>query len=279
MHTLASLVLLLLWLMVSAAHGAAPDSRYVQSVHVSLMDWTDLSIIAGGADLITADEQDMSRRSVIAQRKARLNALKNIYDSLGQINLDSSTSIGQALEMDPSAARDFSAMVKQAAVHERVRTAGRSHLAEVFVILDFRDEQTRVFMPELLFAPVLAADPGEGTAAVPGSCQVFIDAADSGVSPAIIPSILDEQGNILFRASILGSGKRSASSTVSYMRRSLEGDGFKTISPQGQTLWIRSTGYSGKLGTDVMLEGEVAERFRRVVSSARDGCSVTIILK
>ncbi len=279
MKIVPTFVLFFLLTFLAADDSFSETGRYVGRLGTSSMDWTLDRIISGGASSFRAEGRDVSRKSVIAHREAKIRAVRNLYESLGEINLDSSTTFNHIRMEDPSFSRDFSAMAQQAVVVDRVRTTGGRYLVEVFVMLDLWDEQTRLFMPGFMFErPEYAAFQTEDPL-LPDDCTIYIDAADLGVSPAVIPSITNEHGEILFRASTLGTGKNDLRSNVRYIRTDSESVLFRSIPSSGQTTWIRADQASGQLRTDVRLDREGAERFLRTVSSAGDGCSINIILK
>ncbi len=275
------LALILFW---SLPAGADSFPETAPHIHVSLlgvssMDWTRNRIVSGGAVYFRAEGEDVTRKAVLAERKGRIRALKNLYDSLGETYLDSSSTISHIQNRNPGVARDFSAMVQQAEVVEIIRNSGSGHLVEVFVMLDLWNEQTRLFMPNFMFKPVETVNIQNDDFLLTGDCVIYIDATGIDVSPAIIPAITDNHGNVLFRASILGSDKRAGQSSISYIRSSPLEHSFPSIRDPGQRVWIKAQDATGDLKTDIRLDTGGAEKLTRVVSSTESHCSVNIILK
>lgn len=252
---------------------------YISQQGTVLMDWTRGRIVAGGAISFESDKDDPAHQAIIAEREAKIRALKNLYDSLGEIYLDSSTTLGQVMSRNQGVMHDMSTMAQQAAVVDKVTIAGISHLVEVFVMLDLWDEYVRMFMPVNLFISPEIIDIYNEEALLPGDCVVYVDALDVDAAPAIIPSITDEYGNILFRASVLGSGKNVGTSRISYVSTAHQGQKFKANLNQGQAMWIKAEKSSGSFRTDLQLDSHGTEKFKSVVSSTRDECSVKIILE
>jgi len=258
--------------------GSVRDSCVVRMKATS-MDWTRNTVVTSGSAFFKAWGEEVSHKAGVAERQAKIRAIKNLYDFLGEIYLDSSTTISHAQKKNPGMARDLFAMAQQAVVVETVRTSGHGYLVEVFVKLDLWDEQVRLFMPDFLFARTLKRNLKGNEVLLRGDCVINIDATGLEVSPAIIPSITDEHLDILYRASILGSGQRSGKSNIGYTSSSGSEPVFRTIRSHDQTMWIRADKASGELGTDILLDADGAERFTRVISSSKDDCSINIILK
>ncbi len=272
-----------LWSMSAAADNFswAGQDNYVVQMGGSSMDWTMDVITSGGSSIFSAEGESTSHRAMVAEREARFRALKNLHDSIGETYLDSSTTINHVRSRNPGVTKDFAAMVQQATVVDRVMipVPGGQNLVEAFVMLDLWDEQTRFFMPGFLFAPVETGDFQDSDSLLSGDCVINIDAAGLGVSPAIIPSITDKHGNMLLRASTLGSGRKAGRSNISYIRSSSQEPGFRTIQSQGQITWIKAERALGEHGTDIGLNAEGSDKFIQVISSSRDDCSINIILK
>jgi len=273
--------LILFWSLTLTAEGfsGSVSDSYVVRIGATSTDWTRNTILASGTAFFKAGGEDVSHKAGVAERQARIRAIKNLYDFLGEIYLDSSTTLNHAQKKNPGMARDLFAMAQQAVVVETVRTSGHGYLVEVFVKLDLWDKQVRLFMPDFLFARTEKGNLKSNEVLLRGDCVINIDATNLEVSPAIIPAITDEHWNILYRASTLGSGQRAGKNNIGYTSSSGPEPTFRTIRSHGQTIWIRAGKASGELGTDILLDADGAERFTRVISSSKDDCSINIILK
>ncbi|MFP4108380.1 MAG: hypothetical protein ACLFT1_04795 [Desulfonatronovibrio sp.] len=255
------------------------QSGYISQLGTASMDWTRGRIVAGGAASFELNREDPAHQAIIAEREAKIRAIRNLYDSLGEIYLNSSVTLDRVQDRDQDVMRDVSTMVQQAVVVDKVSVSGSRHLVEVFVMLDLWDEHVRMFMPEDLFITPEISEADSEDALLPGDCVIYVDALDVDAAPAVIPSITDEHGNILFRASVLGSGKSAGTGRISYVGAAHQGRKFKTTPNDGQTMWIRPEKSSGRFHTDLQLDSQGAEKFKSVVSSTRDDCSVKIILE
>ncbi len=269
-------------LLAWAAHAdVSPDGHQdslVRQLGTASVNWTSGRIVAGGSSAFKAEGKDIGHKVHLAERQARVKATRNLFDALGQMKLNSSSTFGELWIAAPEIRQNVSSMVHQAVVVDKAQTAGAYHLVEVFLLLDLWDEHTRLFMPVALFqAPETEGFLGEGLQ-LPGDCVIYMDTDGLDLNPAVIPSIIDEQGTLVFRASILGSAKNSGNSRVSYVRSFRDSVMFRP-GGQGQTTWIRAGRASGKNSSDIQLDKEGAEKFRQVISSTNDGCTVKIILQ
>ncbi|MFO7728123.1 MAG: hypothetical protein R6X11_07315 [Desulfonatronovibrio sp.] len=280
MKSIMMLGLIFLWSATLA--GGTPGTGqgvYISQAGIASMDWTRGRVVAGGAVSFESGGEDPAHQAMIAERKAKIRAMRNLYDSLGEIYLDSSGTLGRLQKMNQDVTRDISTMVQQATVVDKVVVPGNRYLVEVFVMLDLWDEHVRMFMPGNFFISPEISDIQAEDHLLPGDCVIYLDATDMDAVPAVLPSITDEHGNILFRASVLGSGEGAGTSRISYVSVPDQGQKFKTTASQGQTVWIRPEKSSGEFNTALQLDSQGTEKFKKVVSSTRDECSVKIILE
>lgn len=262
-----------------ASPAETEHGGYFSQLETASMDWTRGRVVAGGAVSFESSGEDPAYQVMIAEREAKIRAIRNLYDSLGELYLNSSDIPGRVQDINQDVGHDISSMVQQAAIVDKVVIPGNRYLVEVFVMLDLWDEHVRMFMPANFFispeiSNIQAEDPQ-----LPGECVIYLDAAEMDAAPAVIPSIMDEHGNILFRASVLGSGKGAGTSRISYVSVPDQGPKFKATAKQGQTVWIRPEKSSGEFNTALQLDNQGTEQFKKAVSSTRDECSVKIILE
>jgi hypothetical protein len=136
-----------------------------------------------------------------------------------------------------------------------------------------------MLMPDFFFMQPEFDAEHENATAVTGNCLIFIDASEADLSAAIAPSVVDEQGRVLFKASIFGSSPEKDKAAVSYAASSSEPMRFMPVQSGEYALWIRAKEASGSQKTYPVLDEQAAGRFMDMLSSHEGRCSVIILVK
>ncbi|WP_028574508.1 hypothetical protein [Desulfonatronovibrio hydrogenovorans] len=271
-------LLLFSYSITQAENDLPGQENYVRQLETGSINWTKGRVIASGSGSYSGQGERMSEKAMIAERKAMIQARKNLLESLGRISFDSETELERLFREDSALKNDFSALIQHALVLDRIHTAGDKYLVEVFLLIDLWDEQSRILMPGNLFLPPHQGGSRSADSFMSGDCVIYVEADQAGIHPALVPAIVDDKGNILFRASALGPEPRARQSSVTYIRAPREGREFRTIRTRGQSMWVKADRASGKNNSDIVLTKEGAERFKRVISSTEQNCIVKIVL-
>lgn len=270
-------------LMPRASWGLG-DYRFKD--HVTFKDgveinWTKGWIKAPGLSFAASEELDRDFSGAVLERVSRLNASKNLFQTLIELPA------GHAEQNGPvpgradakSLEKELKNLVFQAELSDVVRISGNGLLFETYLRLDTQDPMLRMLMPDLFFMQPEFDAEHENTTAVTGNCLIFIDASQADLSAAIAPSVVDEQGGVLFRASIFGGSPEQDKPAVSYAASSAEPMRFRPVQTGEHALWIRAAEASGSQKTSPVLDEQAAGRFMDMLSSHEGRCSVIILVK
>lgn len=254
-------------------------SQYFEHTpNVGGIDWTGQKIRATGYGAANPNTPPGAQRAGALQA-AKLVALRNMLEMVKGMNLNSQTTIENA-------------MVSSDVIQTRVRGFVRN-----FRIVDERymetgDIEVDVEVPLAVFNEILykmpgALTPGSGYGANPDGNATYSGAAITGLiivaggldaKPALAPRILDEQGNLVY-----GSGDVSREYAISVGIAGYEKDLERARANErvaGNPLVIKALKVSGDNKSDLVISDADASRIREAARHMKflEQCKVMIIL-
>jgi len=145
-----------------------------------------------------------------AERAAKLDAIRNCMEAVKGVRIQGSETVGGAIAGDPALRARVEGVVKGFKVVDKPRYFSDGGVEmDVEVPLDGVAEA--VLPPAREGAAAAAAAPGDETG-------LLVDAAGTGVVPALAPRLLDEQLGEVYGAASLGAAARHKTGPAAYAR-------------------------------------------------------------
>ncbi|MFW5730079.1 MAG: hypothetical protein ACOCV7_00390 [Desulfonatronovibrionaceae bacterium] len=254
---------------------------HISVINGAEINWTKGWITAPGLSFAASTDLNRSFSGGVPERRSQLHAARALFQAVmnlpwGHPEKDDLT---QLAAEDKGLENEVRDLASQAQVSEVLRLSGNGLLFETYLRLDMQDTVLRMLMPDIFFMSPEFSLKQEKSTAVAGDCVIFLDASETALSAAVAPSILDEQGSILFRASVFGSRPEKDARSVAYAASGAEPLRFRPVQIRDQALWIRSSKASGFQNTCPVLDEQAAGRFMDMLSLHQGRCSVLILIK
>ncbi len=192
---------LVLALIVGGLLASASAASEEQRPHVPGVDWERMVIRATGAGAPDLNAPNIAVARLGAERAARLDAMRNILETLQGVRVSTRSTAGGVMDSDSAVKARVEGLIRNFEVVDTRYYADGG--VEVDVEMSLIGELGQSLLPPGRADP----PPSEGEQSHSG---VIIDATGMSVTPALAPRVLDERGNEVY-----GAGKVSPEAVVS----------------------------------------------------------------
>lgn len=261
-----ALGLLLACTGLALAQFASTDTRVTETLTHGKVDWTDgLALSQGSATGATR------RGAAVGTGHAAFQAARqSLGRLLGQMRLDATQTLGQAMQAGAVSPQALDGVFEQATIAATQYGAGGA--VETTVQLPLAGALTALLLP----AGGAQTAPEPTTEAV--HTGVVIDARGLAVQPALLPHIIDEQGQPLYTPALV---EREAAIQQGYVAYAKAFDQPPLPARIGnQPLVVRALRVTGTARVDVVLSMAEAARLRDYAATRRlvRQCRVLIVI-
>lgn len=237
-----------------------------------VIDWGARMVRARGSGVVDPGDQNPARARLMAERAAVVVAQRNLLEILKGVRVDADTKVENFVTKFDVIYTHLEGIVKGA------RQVGPAHFDSARGVVEVELEVNLVGSQSV--AEALA--PGLGQTKTPApemqtsgvreffqkySALVF-DAGNSGLKPSLFPKIYDEAGNLLLDTKELyqytGTTGQKVVHYISKLDEILSRPEFAN-----QPLVLKVKQVRGRLGTDMVLSKEDADKFKRIKDGAR----------
>jgi hypothetical protein len=162
------------------------------------LDWTAGVLTVYGEGLAPPEIQHPAQRRLLGFRAAKATAYRNLLELLGQVHVDASTTVGQAMVASDSIRTRVSGLVRGARLVPESQQE-KDGVYQVALALELSDELTATLLPRRSPPP---APPAESALYEPPQTYtgLVIDARGLPLRPSMAPRLLSAGGNELFGA-------------------------------------------------------------------------------
>ncbi|WP_291323354.1 hypothetical protein [Desulfonatronospira sp.] len=250
---------------------------YIRHIGTGSINWTEGRVHSVGSSRMQ-DLEDQEKAARMAERDALVKARKALLDNLMQLNVDSTSRIGDLALQDPETARKLRALAHNSQVWETVYYHHPRDKVEVHVFLDLMDHDVQRLLPAAVFVGPEWRKTGRVAVNVMPYCSMYLDATGLRASPALVPAFVDRDGNILYKASVLGKQPGSRGGHVRYIRVDKDFNITRLYESGPQGFKVIAEGIDGQLESDFVLSWEDSLQLDDIAEGIPDDCPVIIIM-
>ena len=176
-----------------------------------LINWTEGAVSARGVGVPSPDTHPAAARAM-AFRAAKVVASRNLLETVQGIRVDSETIVENYVVKSDTIKQQVTGVVQNARVEKRKDFADGS--VEVFLTMPLwgKDSLTSVLLDEQLINrnEIAKSESREGYTGV------VLDTRGIGLQPATFPSVLDEEGDLVYGPSIVSRQAAERKGLVQY---------------------------------------------------------------
>ena len=279
MKYLLAVFMILCLAFVAGAEEKDPGEKknYVRHIGTGSMNWTEGRVHSTGSSGMQ-EMEDRTKSARVAEREAMIKARKELLENLLQINVDSSTTIKDLSQENPETARQLQSLIHHSQVWDTVYYHHPKDEVEVHVFLDLMNRDVQRMLPERVFVSPEWRKSGRVIVELTSHCPVYVDATGLAAVPSLIPALLDRDGRILYRASVLGEKPGADMGHVRYVRIDKDQNITRLYESGPQGFRIEPERTNGRHDSDFVLSWEDSLEFQDIMDNMPQGCPVVIIM-
>jgi hypothetical protein len=260
MAKLTSVVLggtLWVWTVAALAQGDA----VMQTVGHGKIDWTNKSITATGSGAPDLKAPNVAVARLGAERVAKMDALRNILETVKGVRLNGSKSTGTQMDAMPDLKARVEGIVKNFKVLDTKYFSDGGVDVIVQVPLD------GVLTEALVTGSSAKVDPAAKDPS--GTTGIIINAKGLGITPALAPRLLDDKGQEIYGATLVSSEAVKRHGVAGYSRTLDEA--LKDARVSDKPLVVRALKLPELGGTDAILSAEDAAKITKMPTLLSNG--------
>lgn len=250
------------------AHAEETPGAVAQSVGHGKIDWTNKTVTATGSGAPDLKAANVAVARLGAERAAKMDALRNILETVKGVRVSSTQTAGAAMDSSP----DVKAKVEGVAKNYKVVDTKYYSDGGVDVIVQMPIDGVIVdaLVPQAN-APAAASAPAD-TAAPSG---VIVNAKGLKLTPALAPRLVDEGGKEVYGPNVIAHDALVQRGVASYTK-SLDQAMRDSKVSGGKPLVIKATRVASAGGSDVVISPDDAAKLASA-KSALDAGKVIIV--
>lgn len=227
----------------------------IQQTETGQIDWVKGVIRSKGAVYETLGDTAKNKavENMKTLRQAKIEAMRNMIETMKTIRVDSSSTIGQQMEESGYVRKRMHEVVKKAKIVDKSHLSGGGIEIEIELPL-------KGFLTEIMIQSSSKVDISTGGELL--YTGLIIDAGGINLNPALSPKILSDSGKEVFSADIVKRGALIASGLVGYSSDISYAETSSRVADK--PLIVRALRRSGANGSDVVISAEDASRIRKL---------------
>lgn len=248
------------------------------------IDWTHRVLTAYGEGLAPPEIQNPAQRRLLGFRAAKAAAFRNLLELVGQVQIDATTTVGNAMIASDSIHTRVSGLIRGARVVPGSQQE-KEGLYQVALNLELLDEFADAVLPAARRAAPPAAPPAELPAPTFAPPQLYtgliVDARGLDLKPSMAPRILSAGGRELYSASAVDLKYARQLGVVGYdkdLKRASRSD--RVGGEEARPLVVKAQKTSGQYSADVVISNEEAVRVQMADAQSHflSACRVIFVL-
>lgn len=249
--TAAGFLALVMGLAPAAFADTSEDGSVVQKVGHGEINWSKKTVTATGSGAANLKDGPVAVARLNAERAAKLDALRNILETLQGVQVDGKRNIGD--------------MMSNGTIRTKVQG-----MAQGFKVVDTRyysdgSVDVVVSMPidQNLTSALDVADGKKkkvNTAGAKSITGLVVNAKGLGAMPSISPRLVDEKGNEVYGASMVSEKGMQQGGIASYVSDVGEAKNAELVG--ASPLVVKALRISDKAKTDIVISNADADKLR-----------------
>ena len=263
-------LLLVLW--ASSAFG----QNYIQFFEKGQIDWSNAIIEAVGIGTAPAETDNPAQSRAIAKSRAETLARSQLYDLIETLQVDSGHDVEALIDRQKVRVEALRALLSRCRVVDVAYLEDGSVKATVAFTLN--GPFAELVLPEdiKVIEPVLQPERADKKHSAPTG--VVVDCSGFSVKPAMAPSIVDEQGEVVYGSPYASRDHAVKRGMVSYAKNLAAAQSHPRVAPR--SLAIQGIRTSKRGPCDIVISNADAAEIRGSASNLRvmHQCRVIIVL-
>jgi hypothetical protein len=263
-------LLLFIWASTASAQN------YVQSFEMGEIDWSNGIVEAVGIGTASARSDNPAKSRAIAKSRAEALARSRLYDLMTGLQVDSEHNVKDLIDRKELSVEALRESLRSCRVVDVSYLADGS--VKATVVFGLNGSFADLVLPKNIkvIEPVLQPERGETKSDVPTG--LVVDCSGFSVEPAIAPSIVDEEGEVVYGSAYASRDCAVEQGMVSYAKNFADLQNNPRVAPRPLTVKGIRTSKTGRC--DIVISNSDAAKIRGSASNLRvmQRCRLMVIL-
>jgi hypothetical protein len=268
------LSVVLFFFFLAPAWGAA----YTEVFHTGKIDWSKGVAEAVGTAVISPQKSKSEKARSAAAEEAVKSARANLLDLVGRIKVDSRTTVKDLIQLSEPLGNKIQDLVAKVAPRRvRFRNKGR---VEATVAISMNGPLSEMILPQ----SISAIDSVQSKAASQNSDKeaftgVLVDCSGIKIRPALFPTIVDEEGQLVYGSPHIHREYAVKKGVAAYTRSADGGEREERVGPR--PLVLRGIRAAKTGPSDIVVSNTDAGKAKSSANNIKllQNCRVMIILE
>jgi len=236
------------------AQGDPSDDSVVQKLAHGQVDWSNKTVTATGSGAASLKASSVAVARLKAERAAKLDALRNIMETIQGIQVTGQRSAGDLMSNGEIKTRVMGMARNFKVVDTRYYSDGS---VDVVVQMPLDDQLTSALFSGVKPSGKARKLPTAGDAKTSG---LIINAKGLGVVPSMAPRVVDESGKEVYGASIVSNSGIAQGGIAGYVKDVAAAQSSERVG--GSPMVLKALSLSEGTKTDIVISNADADKLR-----------------
>jgi len=180
------------------------------------IDWTNGVIETIGLACPAKNQSNPAQGRALTKREGEALAKENLLNVIREMRIDSENSIGHSMDEANFPVGDLSALLRRAEVVERAFL--ENGCVKIVVAMKMAGDFAELILPKNIVTINPVQQPLQESRKEESFSGLVVDCRGLAVKPAMVPVILDEDGNVIYGSAYISREHAARSGVVSYLK-------------------------------------------------------------
>ena len=208
--------------------------NYVQYFSNGRIDWANGVVETIGLACPPKNQSNPAQARALTKREAEALAKENLLDIIKEMRIDSKSGIGRYMDGATFPVSDLSALLRRAEVVERAFL--ENGCVKIVVAMKITGHFAELILPKNIVKINTIQQPLQESRKEESFSGLVVDCRGLAVKPAMVPVILDEDGNVIYGSAFISREHAARSGVVSYVKDLAAAQNNPRVAPKALTV-------------------------------------------
>jgi hypothetical protein len=233
--------------------------NYVQYISNGRIDWANGVVEAIGLACPRKNQSNPAQARALTKREAENLAKENLLNIIKEMRIDSENSIGHYMDRPNFPTTDLSALLRRAEVVERAVL--ENGCVKTVVAMSVAGSFAELILPKNILTIKTIQHPPLESRKEEGFSGLVVDCRGLAVKPAMVPVILDEDGNVIYGSAYISREHAVRTGVASYLRDLAAAKNNTRVAPRALT--VKAIKALKGRDSDVVISNDDGAKIRR----------------
>jgi len=226
------LIFSFLFIFLVPVRGYAKN--YVQYFSNGRVDWANGVAETIGLACPPKNHSNPAQARALTRREGEARARQNLLDIIKEIRIDSKDGIGHSTDGATFPVGDLSALLRRAEVVESAFL--ENGCVKIVVAMKMTGHFAELILPQNIVTINTIQQPLQESRKEESFSGLVVDCRGLAVKPAMVPVILDEDGNVIYGSAFISREHAAQSGVVSYVKDLAAAQNNPRVAPRALTV-------------------------------------------